>query len=159
MSLHKLLDHSERAGLVVRWLAVFAFSACPLSVAWAETIKFSADMTASAEISPNDLKGKGRCDAALDTASNVLTWACTYSGLSGPPIGADFDGPISYSGATTDASASIQVGTAGSLASPFRGSSKIDAKQAEELRLGRWWFDLHTKKFPAGEIRGAVVRQ
>ena len=35
--------------------------------------------------------------------------------------------------------------------------AKIDDTQAKDLKVGRWYFNLHSKKFPEGEIRGRVV--
>jgi len=107
----------------------------------------------------NDSAANGHVEATLDTASNTLTWTCTYSGLTGAPIGAHFHGPVSYIGATSEENAPIQVGTPGNLASPFKGSAAIDATQAQDLRIGRWYFNLHSPKFPGGEIRGPVVRK
>jgi CHRD domain len=83
----------------------------------------------------------------------------TYSELNGAPIGAHFHGPVAYIGSTAEENAPIQVGTPGSLASPFKGSTTITDVQAKDLKDGRWYFNIHTPTFPAGEIRGPVVRQ
>ena len=89
-----------------------------------------------------------------------MTWSCSYSGLiGGAPIGAHFHGPVSYSGLTSEENAPIQVGTPGNLASPFKGTSQIDQTQAHDLKIGRWYFNLHSTKFPAGELRGPVIHQ
>ncbi|MGA2795908.1 MAG: CHRD domain-containing protein, partial [Roseiarcus sp.] len=102
---------------------------------------------------------KAELSATLDTDTNLLTWTVSYSGLTGAPIGAHFHGPISYSGLTPEENAPIQVGTPGNLASPFKGSSTITDVQAKDLKDGRWYFNVHTPKFPAGEVRGPVYRQ
>lgn len=128
-------------------------------VAHADTLHFKADLTGRGEVPPNDATATGHVEATLDTSTNTLTWSCTYAGLSTPPIGAHFHGPVSYVGATSEENAPIQVGTPGGLASPFKGTATIDATQAADLKIGRWYFNLHSKKFPAGEIRGPVVRQ
>ena len=107
----------------------------------------------------NDSPATGHVEATLDTSTNTLTWTCVYSGLSAAPIGAHFHGPVSYVGATSEENAPIQVGTPGNLASPFSGKAAIDATQAQDLKIGRWYFNLHSTKFPAGEIRGPVVRK
>ena len=127
------------------------------AAAHADTVKFQADLTGGGEVPPNASKATGHVEATLDTSSNVLTWSVTYSGLSAAPIGAHFHGPVSYIGATSEENAPIQVGTPGSLASPFHGQATIDATQSADLRKGRWYFNLHSQKFPAGEIRGPAV--
>jgi hypothetical protein len=54
------------------------------------------------------------------------------------PTGAHFHGPVSYVGLTSEQNAPIQVGTPGSLASPFKGSTTITDAQAKDLMDGRW---------------------
>jgi len=128
-------------------------------VAQADVVRYTAELAGRGEVPPNDSTATGHCDATLDTGTLTLTWSCKYAGLSAAPIGAHFHGPVSYSGATSEENAPIQVGTPGNLASPFKGTSTIDATQAADLKIGRWYFNLHSKKFPAGEIRGPVVHQ
>jgi CHRD domain len=125
----------------------------------ASTLTFKAELSGGGEAPPNNSAGKGHVSATLDTDTKTLTWTVTYSGVTGAPIGAHFHGPVSYVGMTSEENAPIQVGTPGSLASPFKGSSTIDDTQMQDLKNGRWYFNLHTPKFPAGEIRGPVVRQ
>jgi hypothetical protein len=143
------------SGMLVSALALLVFGAS----ARAEVLNFQADLTGGREVPPNDSKATGHVDAALDTSTNTLTWTCTYSGLSSAPIGAHFHGPVSYIGATSEENAPIQVGTPGSLASPFSGKATIDETQAQDLKIGRWYFNLHSTKVPGGEIRGPVVRK
>ena len=139
-------------------LAMTAFLATE-SIALASTLAFKADLSGGGEAPPNNSTGKGRVSATLDTETKTLTWTVTYSGVTGAPIGAHFHGPVSYIGLTSEENAPIQVGTPGSLASPFKGSTTIDDAQTKDLKDGRWYFNLHTPTFPAGEIRGPVVRQ
>ena len=98
-------------------------------------------------------------EGTFDTDTDTLNWTVTYSGLSSPAVAAHFHGPISYLGLTPEENAPIQVGTPGNLTSPFHGVAKIDDTQAKDLKDGRWYFNLHSKDFPAGEIRGPVVRR
>jgi hypothetical protein len=142
-------------------LAALALAALVVgaTTARAETLSFQADLTGGREVPSNNSTATGHVDATLDLGTNTLTWTCVYSGLSAAPIGAHFHGPVSYVGATSEENAPIQVGTPGSLASPFSGKAVIDATQAQDLKIGRWYFNLHSAKFPAGEIRGPVVRK
>jgi hypothetical protein len=59
------------------------------------------------------------------------------SGLSSGPIGAHFHAPVCYIGSTLEENAPIQVGTPGSLASPFSGKATIDDTQTQDLKIGR----------------------
>lgn len=127
------------------------------STAFAAQFKFQAHLTCGGEVPPNSCNGTGTVTATLVTPSNQLTWTGRYSGLTGKVIGAHFHGPVSYVGNTSEQNAPIQVGTKGSLASPFKGSATITATQAQDLRDGRWYFNIHTPAHPAGEIRGQLI--
>jgi hypothetical protein len=137
----------------------FAMLLAAWAPALASTLRFKADLSGGGEAPPTSSAGKAHLEAALDTDTNTLTWTVTYSGLTGAPIGAHFHGPVSYIGLTTEENAPIQVGTPGNLASPFKGSATIDETQKKDLKDGRWYFNIHTPTFPAGEIRGPIVRQ
>jgi hypothetical protein len=122
-------------------------------------IPIQASLSGGGEVPANNSPAKGLMEGTFDTDTYTLTWTVTYSGLSSPAIGAHFHGPVSYLGLTPEENAPIQVGTPGNLASPFHGVAKIDDTQAKDLKDGRWYFNLHSKTFPAGEIRGPVVRR
>src|SRR5271165_14576 len=138
---------------------VFAALMATGSPAFALKIPIQAYLTGAGEVPANNSPAKGRMTGTFDTDTNTLTWTVTYSGLSGPAIAAHFHGPISYLGLTPEENAPIQVGTPGNLASPFHGVAQISADQAKDLKDGRYYFNVHTNKFPAGEIRGPVVRR
>jgi len=128
------------------------------SAADAAQLKFRATLSCGGEVPPLSCNGTGSVNATLDTSSNQLTWTGSYRGLTGKVIGAHFHGPVSYVGNTSEQNAPIQVGTPGGLASPFKGSTTITSTQAQDLRDGRWYFNIHTPTNQAGEIRGQLVR-
>ncbi len=128
--------------------AVLAFSAMP---AFAEQLKFSAELTAAAEVPPTDSAATGKVEGTFDTDSKVFTWTISYDGLSGEATGAHFHGP-----AAEDASADPVVPIADPLASPINGNVTLTDEQATQLQGGSWYFNVHTAKFPDGEIRGQV---
>jgi hypothetical protein len=160
--LRRITSYLRRAALRARLVAAavgcLAFAATGSS-AFADILAFRAELSGRGEAPPNDSTATGHIEATLDTDTMKLTWTGTYSGLTGAPIGAHFHGPVSYIGMTSEENAPIQVGTPGSLSSPFKGTSTIDAVQYKDLKDGRWYFNLHSPKFPAGEIRGPVVRK
>jgi hypothetical protein len=135
-----------------------AVLAAPCSQAFALIVPIQAILTGAGEVPPNASPARGLMTGTFDTATNTLTWTVTYSGIATPVIGAHFHGPVSYLGLTPEENAPIQVGTPGSLASPFHGVAQISAQQAQDLKDGRYYFNLHSKRFPDGELRGPVVR-
>ncbi|CAN7627982.1 CHRD domain-containing protein [Devosia sp. LjRoot16] len=140
--------HLDLTRTLLAATAVLAFSAMP---AFAEQQKFTAELTAAAEVPPTDSTATGKVEATYDTDSKVFTWTVTYEGLSGDATGAHFHGP-----AAEGANADPVVPLADPLASPINGNATLTDEQATQLQGGSWYFNLHTAKFPDGEIRGQV---
>ncbi|MDC6132693.1 CHRD domain-containing protein [Burkholderia gladioli] len=120
--------------------------------AHAETAKLTANLQPSSEVPPTATKGSGKLDASFDTATHTLVWTVSYSGLTGPATAAHFHGP-----APVGQNAGVQVPIAkDALASPIKGSAVLNDQQVTELMAGKWYFNVHTKEHPSGEIRGQV---
>jgi hypothetical protein len=150
--MHTIIYRSVITGVA---MTIF-FATTP--AAFARVVSFSAVLSCGAEVPPNPCKGKGRLNASFDSDTKQLTWNASYSGLTGNVIGAHFHGPVQYVGNTSEQNAPIQVGTPGTLSSPFKGSTTITDTQAKDLLDGRWYFNIHTPTYPAGEIRGHIIR-
>ncbi|WP_026622365.1 hypothetical protein M728_003312 [Ensifer sp. WSM1721] len=136
-------NNSLLAGIAV---AVFLAS----SPGFAETLKFRADLRGSSEVPPNDSAGRGTANISFDTDTKKLTWTVNSSGLSGEATAAHFHGPAA---ASENAGPVVDVSNA--LAS---GSAEITEKHLADLQAGRWYLNIHTEKFPDGEIRGQVEK-
>lgn len=136
-------NNSLLAGIAV---AVFLAS----SPGFAETLKFKADLRGSSEVPPNDSAGRGTANISFDTDTKKLTWTVNSSGLSGEATAAHFHGPAA---ASENAGPVVDVSNA--LAS---GSAEITEKHLADLQAGRWYLNIHTEKFPDGEIRGQVEK-
>lgn len=128
--------------------AALALSAMP---AYAEMLKFTADLTAASEVPPSDSTGSGKLEATFDTDSKVFTWTITYDGLTGDATAAHFHGP-----AAEGANAPPVIPIDGALASPINGNATLTDDQVTQLQGGQWYFNVHTAKYPDGEIRGQV---
>ncbi len=121
------------------------------SGAVAEVVHFTAKLDGAQETPPRATLGKGTAQVTLDTTTRQLGWTITYSGLSGPATAAHFHGP-----AAPGASADAVVPITGNLASPIKGSAALSDAQIGDLRGGLWYVNIHTAKYPPGEIRGQV---
>jgi hypothetical protein len=132
------------------WLSLsFAvFIVC--GAAWADQLKFKADLAAGPGIISS---GKGAATASLDTATKTLTWSVEYSGLSGPATAAHIHGP-----ADPGADAGVVVPFISSLVSPIKGSATLTDAQIGQLEAGKWYINIHTAVNKGGEIRGQLVR-
>jgi hypothetical protein len=128
-------------------------AASALAPAFAETIKYKADLSSASEVPPNDTGAKGTIEATYDSAVGTLSWSGSYSGLSGPAIAAHFHGPAA---AGVNAPVLVPVDA---KASPFEGSAKITADQAKDFADGMVYFNVHTTKNKGGEIRGQMAKE
>lgn len=134
-------------------LAAIASAAMLLAVpAYAETLNMTAELSGTAEVPANDSAGTGTIEATYDTETMLFTWTVTYEGLTGDATAAHFHGP-----AAADATAGPVVPIEGDLASPIEGSATLTEEQATQLQDGLWYFNVHTAKYPDGEIRGQVT--
>lgn len=135
--------------------AAAAMLAFAMSPAFAEQVKFAADLTGGAEVPPTDSAATGKVEAMLDTDTKMFTWTITYDGLSGPVTGAHFHGP-----AAADATADpvVPIPDDKLATSPIAGEATLDDAQIADLQAGMWYLNIHTEKFPDGEIRGQVTK-
>ncbi len=119
----------------------------------AETVRLSANLQPSSEVPPTATKGAGALNATYDTATRMLQWTVTYEHLTGPVTAAHFHGP-----APVGQNAGVQVPIPkDELASPIKGSKELTDAQVTDLMGGKWYFNVHTKDHPSGEIRGQVM--
>src|SRR6266850_8559239 len=140
-------------GIFARLLKLFAaaLAVSAMASANAATIPLRAWLN-GAQV-PLAVGGTGLGTVSYDTATKVLSWNVTYSGLSGPCTLSHFHGPAS---AGVNAS---PVVTMTCTASPLTGSSAaLTPTQEAQLLSGQWYINIHTGANPGGEIRGQVVR-
>lgn len=125
-----------------------AFSAAP---AFADMMKFKADLNGASESPATASKGVGMIEASYDTATKTLTWSGSYDGLTGPETAAHFHGP-----AAVGANAGVLVPVE-AKASPFKGSAVLTDDQAKAFMDGKVYFNVHTDANKGGEIRGQMA--
>ncbi len=121
------------------------------AAAHAETMKFHATMNAASEVPPKTSEGKGTVDGTIDTATKMMTYELTYSGLTGPATAAHFHGP-----AEAGKNAGVLVPIAPPLTSPVKGTATLTDAQIADFKAGNVYANVHTAANPGGEIRGQV---
>ncbi len=97
---------------------------------------------------PNQRQATGLLTATFDTATRILTWSGSYSGLTSKITGIHFHSP-----ARPNDTAGVVMSIKG-----FSGSATLTDAQAADLVAGYWYVDIHTRASPRGEIRGQLVR-
>jgi hypothetical protein len=134
-------------------LALVLAAALPSAPALAETLTFKADLTGASEVPPVATPGAGSLTATYDTATKVLTWRGTVSGLTGDATAAHFHGP-----AEPGRNAGVLVPAPGVRSGAFEGTATLTDDQARALTGGQTYFNIHTAANPQGEVRGQVTR-
>ncbi|MEO6014720.1 MAG: CHRD domain-containing protein [Devosia sp.] len=119
----------------------------------AEQLNLTATLTGTDEVPANDSTATGMLEGTFDTDTNILTYSVTYSGLSGDATAAHFHGP-----AAPGEKAPPSLPVDGALNSPISGTATLSDGQETDLLAGHWYFNVHTAKFPDGEIRGQVMQ-
>ncbi len=138
----------------LRNVVIASAIACVSLGAYAKKIELKATLLSSTEVPPNDSKGHGMLRATLDTTTDALTYHITFESLTGPAVAAHFHGP-----AMPGANAGPQVPIKETpIVSPINGTATLTADQAKDLLAGKWYFNVHTKEHPGGEIRGQVEK-
>jgi hypothetical protein len=125
--------------------AVIAFS----GVAMAKVVHLHATLAPGANVTGS--MGKGMMTGRYNTKTHMLYWHVTYSHLTSKVTMAHFHGP-----AKPGENAPVLVPISGPHASPINGHAKITTDQAKIILDGMSYVNVHTVKFPAGEIRGQV---
>ena len=115
------------------------------------TLHFKADLKGANEVPPSDSSGVGTVDATYDNISKKFSWTIVYSRLTDPATAAEFDGP-----AGAKAVAPSVITLRGGLESPIQGDSSLTDPEALNLQTGRWYLNIYSAKYPAGEIRGQL---
>ena len=134
----------QTTGVVAAIAATMLFAA---SAAQAEMMKFTATLTAAAAVPANDSAATGTAEVTLDTEAKTVTWTYANTGLSGDMTASHIHGPAS----ATESAGPVIDTTAG-----MQGSAPITDAQAAELMAGMYYLNIHTEKFPDGEIRGQL---
>jgi hypothetical protein len=129
-----------------------AFSLTHAEHAFAGSVTFDAKLTGRAESPPTQVGASGELMAMLDTSTRVLTFAATYSGLTGVVTTAGF------CGTANGGKVGPQLIVLSDLDSPISGHANLTETQADDLQKGRWCFNISTQGHPDGEIGGQIKR-
>ena len=131
---------------------LFLFGAMAAN-AMAEKVTYKATLQGANEVPANDSPAIGEALAVFDTQSREFEWTVTYSNTTGPLIGAHFHGPAAQ-GANAGVLIPMVVAD-----SEISGKTVLSEEQVGFLEAGSIYANLHTEKFPGGELRGNLVAE
>ncbi len=130
--------------LIIGGAALFALMA---GAAQAGILRYEATLKSASA----PAQARGDVTAELDTDTRQMSYTVTYSGLSSPAVGADFETSAAKPG-------SPMVLAAAGTASPIEGIVKLTPAQIDLLNQDRWSFQIKTRSAPAGELSGILRR-
>lgn len=116
---------------------------------------FEARLSASQQVPPADSTATGSAEVQFNTNTNKVTWKVTYNGLTGPATAGHIHGP-----APVGANAGVVIPFAGNLnAQPIMGEMTVTPAQYADMAAGLYYVNIHTARFPGGEIRGQLRKR
>ena len=132
-------------------------------VALAADEVFKADLSGGNQVPPITVDGTGSATVTIADDESSVSWAVTYSGLTGDPAAghihfgaADAAGPVMIPFATV-----TPTGSTGSFAAAdYAAGAGLPADWAGVLaaiRDGNAYVNIHTAANPPGEIRGQLA--
>ena len=117
-------------------------------------VKFFANLSADEQSTTTLSPGTGRADFAVDRATQRISWKVTYNKLTSAATGAHIHGPQ-----RPGTNAGVQVDLApNGMNVPLEGSAILTDAQLEYLLEGRMYVNIHSVRYPAGELRGQIQR-
>lgn len=120
-----------------------------ITAAQAEMMKFHADMIAAEETPATDSKGTGTADVTVDTDAKKVSWTVKIDGLTADATAAHIHGP-----AAVGEKAAPEIDMSKAI---MEGSADISDAQIADIKAGKTYVNVHTAKFPGGEIRGQLA--
>lgn len=133
-------------------LALTLMLSCCLVIAGAASAQsFVASIDGLQQVPSTPSPGVGQGCFSYDSATMMLSFDISFSGLINAEIAAHFHGP-----APVGINAGVQFPLP--LGSPKIGSvGPLNALQQADLFSGLWYVNIHTNLHPTGEIRGQVL--
>lgn len=141
-----------RTALATGALALVAGCAGMRSSSHTDT--YEARLSGSEEVPANPSTGTGQAEVQVDTSNYKLRWKVTYSGLTGPATMGHIHGP-----AAAGANAAVQVPFTNVTTQPITGETQLTAAQYADLAAGLYYVNIHTARYPGGEIRGQLRKR
>ena len=113
--------------------------------------RYHATLVPGEEVPPNNSTGSGDAEVSYNHATSTLSYKVTYRGLTGPATAAHIHGP-----AGPGQNAGVVVPFPNATSSPISGEFKLTPEQANQLKSGQYYVNVHTARNPGGEIRGQL---
>ena len=114
-------------------------------------VTFKATLAGTQEVPTNASTATGDATLTFNTTTKIFTVTVTHT-IASPTNGHIHKGAVGVSGGV--------IFPFASFISPISyTSAALDATQEADLNAGLYYVNIHTAAFPAGEIRGQLIKQ
>lgn len=124
----------------------------PVNPVLTKTIQLSSGQ----EVPSNNSTATGSADISYNKDTKTLSYTVNYSGLTGDAAMAHIHGTAAKganAGVVHDLTGVLQKAASGNFSDSVKVGEKINE---DSLLTGFYYFNIHTKKHPGGEIRGQI---
>lgn len=124
----------------------------PVNPVLTKTIQLSSGQ----EVPSNNSTATGSADISYNKDTKTLTYTVNYSGLTGEAAMAHIHGTAAKganAGVVHDLTGVLAKAASGNFSDSVKVGDKINE---DSLLTGFYYFNIHTKKNPGGEIRGQI---
>ncbi len=118
-------------------------------------ISFYADLSADEQSAVTESPGIGRAEFVLERSTLNLTWKVTFQDTTSPATGVHIHGPQTPGG---EAGIVVDLAPDG-MTEIVEGSTVLSEGNMIYLVQDRLYVNLHTTRYPAGELRGHIKKQ
>ncbi|MFA7240719.1 MAG: CHRD domain-containing protein [Sulfuricellaceae bacterium] len=143
---------------LIHTLAAISFAMLGSSTTLADIYAFpDVALTPEQQSPAPQSDGKGWLNALYDSTTKTLTYVVNWQLKSGNVVSVShFHGPAAIG---ENAGAQIGVTLPSTNTGKMGGSVTLTPSQESDLLAGKWYFNIHSAAFPAGEIRGQLVEK
>jgi hypothetical protein len=115
----------------------------------------SATMTGGQEVPENTSAATGSCSATVDSASGLVTFTGTFSGLHAPATAAAVHAPAGPGGIASIVLAQTSITAA--ISGTFSGNGTLSPLVIAGVLAGEAYCEVDSTAYPDGEIRGQLA--
>lgn len=119
--------------------------------------KMGIPLSPAQEVPANNSTASGTADVTYNKESHMLAYKVNWSGLTGAATMAHIHG-TAPKGVNAGVKKDLSPVLAKSMSGSFSDSVMVDGSAIKEdsLMAGMYYFNIHTAKYPGGEIRGQI---
>ena len=117
-------------------------------------IEFYAELSADAQAAPTESLGTARADFVLERDTLRFSWRLSYGDLTSEPVGAHVHAPVAPG---AEAAVLFDMAPNG-FGTHIEGERILTRGEVAYAVQNLMYVNLHTAKYPAGELRGPVKK-